>query len=146
MRQQCHPCGYRTKKNIHVVALSIPLLCCVRRYCRRIIPDRRLPRRPSQLRFGASSISRTRSSKYVGWLLGSSIGPLSLYYDRHDVLAVLRAKGDGGVERELRTLSRNLSWRRNCRPRALRSSSCSVAAVSVLKRASTALPSTSWNW
>lgn len=45
-----------------------------------IIPDNLLPILSNQLRFGASWISRTRSEKYVGWLLGSSIGPTSLYY------------------------------------------------------------------
>lgn len=44
------------------------------------MPDSRLPILSSHVRLGASSISRTRSSKYVGWLVGSSIGPLSLYY------------------------------------------------------------------
>lgn len=43
------------------------------------MPDSLLPILPSHDRRGASSISLTRSPKYVGWLLGSSIGPRSLY-------------------------------------------------------------------
>lgn len=43
-----------------------------------IIPDNRFPKRSNHDRFGASSISLTRSWKYVGWLLGSSKRPLSL--------------------------------------------------------------------
>lgn len=45
------------------------------------MPDNLNPMRCSQDRFGASSISLTRSVKYVGWLLGSSIGPVNLYCD-----------------------------------------------------------------
>lgn len=49
-------------------------------HCNLIIPEIRLLSLSNHDLFGASSISRTRSSKYVGWLFGSSIGPLSLYY------------------------------------------------------------------
>lgn len=45
-----------------------------------IIPDNLLPKRSNHERFGASSISLTKSWKYVGWLLGSSKRPLSLNY------------------------------------------------------------------
>jgi hypothetical protein len=42
------------------------------------MPDNLLPNLSNHDLFGASSISLTRSAKYVGWLFGSSNRPLSL--------------------------------------------------------------------
>lgn len=87
------------------------------------MPDNLSPMRCSQDRFGASSISLTRSVKYVGWLLGSSIGPVNLYCGKCQPVPVTLGVLPRDVEH---TLSCHRFCCRNCRHLALRSSSFSA--------------------
>lgn len=87
-----------------------------------IIPDNRFPKRSNHDRFGASSISLTRSWKYVGWLLGSSKRPLSLNCHPHISIPIIPKKHIRWVH--TRSLYRSCS--RNCNALAFNISSGSI--------------------
>lgn len=57
------------------------------------MPDSLLPNRSSHVLLGASSISLTRSSKYVGWLFGLSIAPCRRYCNAVSALHDLPSAG-----------------------------------------------------